>query len=62
MRHQLLLSRLDQKDAEKKVEHLQKVEVMQGAFELAQKYLTEKVSGQTSSADCLHIVTQKLKK
>ncbi len=35
---------------------------MQGAFELAQNYLTEKVSGQTSSADCLHIVTQKLKK
>ncbi len=37
--------------------HTQKVEVTEDAFELAQKYLDEKVVGQTSADDCRHIAT-----
>lgn len=38
-------------------EHIQKVEVTEEAFELAQKYLDEKVVGQTSADDCTLIAT-----
>ena len=38
-------------------EHMQFVEVTEEAYELAQKYLDEKVVGQTSADDCRHIAT-----
>ena len=43
-------------------EHTQKVEVTEEAFELAQKYLDEKVVGQTSADDCRHIATATINK
>ena len=38
-------------------EYLQRVEVTEEAFELAEKYLEEKVVGKTSADDCRHIAT-----
>jgi tryptophan 2,3-dioxygenase len=43
-------------------EYIQKVEVTEEAFELAQKYLNEKVVGQTSADDCRHIATATINK
>ncbi|MBK6623344.1 MAG: hypothetical protein IPG30_00025 [Chitinophagaceae bacterium] len=43
-------------------EHLQFVEVTEEAYELAQKYLDEKVVGPTSSDDCRHIATATINK
>lgn len=43
-------------------EHTQKVEVTEEAFKLAQKYVDEKVVGQTSAADCRHIATATINK
>lgn len=43
-------------------EYLQKVEVTEEAFELAQKYLDGKVVGQTSADDCRHIATATINK
>ena len=43
-------------------EHTQKVEVTEEAFELAQKYLDEKVVGPTSADDCRHIATATINK
>ncbi len=43
-------------------EHLQFVEVTEEAYELAQKYLDEKVVGQTSADDCRHIATATINK
>lgn len=43
-------------------EHMQFVEVTEEAFELAQKYLDEKVVGKTSADDCRHIATATLNK
>lgn len=43
-------------------EHLQFVEVTEEAYELAQKYLEEKVVGPTSADDCRHIATATLNK
>lgn len=43
-------------------EHLQFVEVTEEAYELAQKYLDEKVVGQTSADDCKHIATATINK
>jgi predicted nucleic acid-binding protein len=43
-------------------EYLQFVEVTEEAYELAQKYLDEKVVGQTSADDCRHIATATLNK
>ena len=43
-------------------EHLQFVEVTEEAFELAQKYLDEKVVGPLSADDCRHIATATLNK
>ena len=43
-------------------EYVQKVEVTEEAFELAQKYLDEKVVGQTSADDCRHIATATINK
>jgi predicted nucleic acid-binding protein len=43
-------------------EHLQFVEVTEEAYELAQKYLDEKVVGPTSADDCRHIATATLNK
>ncbi len=40
----------------------QKVEVTKDAFELAEKYLLEKVVGQTSVDDCRHIATATIHK
>ena len=48
--------------AELPKEHTQKVEVTEEAFELAQKYLDEKVVGQTSADDCRHIATATINK
>lgn len=42
--------------------NVQKVEVSEEAFELAQKYLDEKVVGQTSADDCRHIATATINK
>jgi predicted nucleic acid-binding protein len=41
---------------------MQFVEVTEEAFELAQKYLDEKVVGKTSADDCRHIATATLNK
>ena len=38
------------------------VEVTEEAYELAQKYLDEKVVGQTSADDCKHIATATINK
>ena len=43
-------------------EHLQFVEVTEEAYELAQKYLDEKVVGPTSADDCRHIATATINK
>ncbi len=43
-------------------EHLQFVEVSEEAYQLAQKYLDEKVVGETSTDDCKHIATATLNK
>jgi len=43
-------------------EHMQFIEVTEDAYELAQKYLDEKVVGQTSADDCRHIATATLNK
>lgn len=43
-------------------EHTQKIEVTEEAFELAQKYLDEKVVGLTSADDCRHIATATINK
>ena len=43
-------------------EHLEFVEVSEEAFQLAQKYLEEKVVGKTSAEDCRHIATATLNK
>ena len=43
-------------------EHLQFVEVTEEAYELAQKYLDEKVVGPTSADYCRHIATATLNK
>ena len=43
-------------------EYLQFVEVTEEAYELAQKYLDEKVVGPTSTDDCRHIATATLNK
>ena len=43
-------------------ENMQFVEVSEEAYELAQKYLDEKVVGQTSVDDCRHIATATLNK
>jgi hypothetical protein len=43
-------------------EHLQFVEVTEEAYELAQKYLDEKVVGPTSADDCRHISTATINK
>jgi predicted nucleic acid-binding protein len=43
-------------------EYSQRVEVTEEAFELAQKYLDEKVVGQTSADDCRHIATATINK
>lgn len=41
---------------------MQFVEVTEEAYELAQKYLDEKVVGPTSSNDCTHIATATINK
>ena len=43
-------------------EHTQLVEVTEEAYELAQKYLDEKVVGETSADDCRHIATATINK
>ncbi len=43
-------------------EHIEKVLVTPEAFRLAQKYVDEKVVGETSFDDCLHIATATLNK
>jgi predicted nucleic acid-binding protein len=43
-------------------EYLQYIEVTEEAYELAQKYLDEKVVGPTSADDCRHIATATLNK
>ena len=43
-------------------EHTLKVDVTEEAFELAQKYLDEKVVGHTSADDCRHIATATINK
>ena len=43
-------------------EHTQLVEVTEEAYELAQKYLDEKVVGLTSADDCRHIATATINK
>jgi PIN domain len=43
-------------------EYMQFVEVTEEAYELAQKYLDEKVVGPTSADDCRHIATATLNK
>ncbi len=43
-------------------EHMQFVEVTEEAYELAQKYLDEKVVGQISADDCRHIATATINK
>lgn len=43
-------------------EHLEFVEVTEEAFQLAQRYLEEKVVGKTSAEDCRHIATATLNK
>lgn len=43
-------------------EHTQFVEVTEEAYELAQKYLDEKVVGKTSADDCRHIATATIHK
>ena len=43
-------------------EHLEKVSVSPEAFQLAQTYIDEKVVGETSFDDCLHIATATLNK
>ena len=43
-------------------EHMQFVEVTEEAYELAQKYLDEKVVGKTSADDCRHIATATINK
>jgi hypothetical protein len=48
--------------AELPKEYTQKVEVTEEAFELAQKYLDEKVVGHTSADDCRHIATATINK
>jgi hypothetical protein len=48
--------------AELPKEYTQKVEVTEEAFELAQKYLDEKVVGHTSADDCRHITTATINK
>ncbi len=48
--------------AELPIEHLQFVEVTEEAYELAQKYLDEKVVGTTSADDCRHIATATISK
>jgi predicted nucleic acid-binding protein len=65
------LSETELKNAPKKVrdffndlpkENLQFVEVTEEAYELAQKYLDEKVVGPTSADDCRHIATATINK
>ena len=41
---------------------MQFVEVTEEAYELAQKYLDEKIVGQTSADDCRHIATATINK
>ncbi|RNL55531.1 PIN domain-containing protein [Pedobacter jejuensis] len=48
--------------AELPKEFLEYVEVTEDAYELAQKYLDEKVVGPTSADDCRHIATATLNK
>ena len=43
-------------------EHTEFVEVTQEAYELAQKYIDEKIVGQTSADDCRHIATATINK
>ncbi|GHT88567.1 hypothetical protein FACS189474_4040 [Bacteroidia bacterium] len=43
-------------------EYMEFVEVTEEAFQLAQKYLDEKVVGQTSADDCSHIATATINK
>ena len=43
-------------------QYMQYVEVTEEAYELAQKYLDEKVVGQTSADDCRHIATATINK
>ncbi|MDQ2753697.1 MAG: PIN domain protein [Bacteroidota bacterium] len=43
-------------------QHLQFVEVTEEAYELAQKYVEEKVVGKTSVDDCRHIATATINK
>lgn len=43
-------------------EHMQFVEVTEEAYGLAQKYIEEKVVGQTSADDCRHIATATVNK
>ncbi|MBX9783717.1 MAG: hypothetical protein K2X48_10535 [Chitinophagaceae bacterium] len=43
-------------------EHMQLIEVTEEAYELAQKYLDEKVVGPASADDCKHIATATLNK
>lgn len=65
------LSEFELQNAPKKVrnyftglpkEHLQLVEVTEEAYQLAQKYLDEKVVGRTSADDCRHIATATINK
>lgn len=44
------------------LEHLEFVEVSEEAFQLAEKYLEEKVVGKTSADDCRHIATATINK
>ena len=43
-------------------EYLQYVEVSEESYQLAQKYLDEKVVGKTSADDCRHIATATINK
>lgn len=43
-------------------QHMKFVEVTEEAYKLAQKYLDEKVVGQTSADDCRHIATATINK
>ncbi|MDO5614943.1 MAG: hypothetical protein Q4G16_02045 [Cruoricaptor ignavus] len=43
-------------------EHLERVEIQDEAIKLATKYIEEKVVGETSFDDCLHIATATLNK
>ncbi len=43
-------------------DHLEYVEVTEEAFQLAEKYLEEKVVGKTSADDCRHIATATINK